>query len=172
MEYETKAQPPEVRTAFDDFLAAFEQFKQANDDRLAQLERRSADVVTEEKVDRINKALDDQKRALDTLLLDASRPSLSIERKAATDRDQVERKSAFDRYVRKGDAAALDALELKTTSFSAGSCWRRLRRSAPSPRCARSAETCTASPSPPPAPPPAGSPRPTRGRRPTRRRSP
>jgi HK97 family phage major capsid protein len=121
MEYETKTATPEIKSAFDDFMSAFEQFKQANDDRLSQLERRSADAVTEEKVDRINKALDDQKRALDTLLLDASRPSLSIERKAATDRDQVERKSAFDRYARKGDAAALDALELKTTSFSAGS---------------------------------------------------
>ncbi|MBL6853134.1 MAG: phage major capsid protein [Alphaproteobacteria bacterium] len=121
MEYETKtATTPEIKSAFDDFLAAFEQFKQANDDRLTQLERRSADVVTEEKVDRINKALDDQKRALDTLLLDASRPSLSTERKAATDRDQLERKSAFDRYVRKGDATALDQLELKT-AFSAGS---------------------------------------------------
>ena len=59
MEYETKTATPEIKSAFDDFLSAFEQFKQANDDRLTQLERRSADVVTEEKVDRINKALDD-----------------------------------------------------------------------------------------------------------------
>src|SRR3569832_2093423 len=121
MEYETKAATPEIKSAFDDFLSAFEQFKQANDDRLTQLERRSADVVTEEKVDRINKALDDQPRALDTLLLDAARPPLRLDRKAATDLDARERKSAFDRHVRKGDAAARDALELKTTSFSAGS---------------------------------------------------
>jgi HK97 family phage major capsid protein len=122
MEYETKAASPQIRDAFDDFLGAFEQFKSANDERLAALERRSADVVTEDKVDRINKALDEQKSALDRLLLDAARPALGGERKAAPDRDAIERKSAFDRYVRKGDAAGLDALELKTTaSFSAGS---------------------------------------------------
>src|SRR5262249_8384030 len=107
---------PEIKSAFDDFLGAFEQFKAANDERLTQLERRSADVVTEEKVDRINQALDQQKRALDALLLDAARPALGGERKAATDRDALERKQAFDRYVRKGDSAGLDSLELKAMS--------------------------------------------------------
>jgi HK97 family phage major capsid protein len=111
-----------MRDAFDDFLRAFEQFKGANDERLGALERRSSDVVTEEKVDRINKALDEQKRALDALTLEAARPSLSGERKAAgtTDRDLIERKAAFDRYVRKGDAGGLDAFEMKS-AFSAGS---------------------------------------------------
>jgi HK97 family phage major capsid protein len=123
MEYETKAASPEIRGAYDDVMTAFEQFKAANDERLAQLERRSSDIVTEEKVDRINKALDEQKRVLDTLVLDASRPALGLHAKTAiTDRDVLERKQAFDRYVRKGDANGLDALELKTTaSFSAGS---------------------------------------------------
>ncbi|MEJ1967098.1 MAG: phage major capsid protein [Rhizomicrobium sp.] len=120
MDYETKAASPEVKDAFDDFLRAFESFKGANDERLAALERRSGDVVTEEKVDRIDKALVEQKRALDALLLDAARPALSGERKPAPDRDALERKSAFDRYVRKGDAGGLDALELKS-AFSAGS---------------------------------------------------
>ncbi len=121
MDYETKAQTPEIKDAFDDFLRAFEQFKDANDGRLAALEKRSADVVTEDKVDRINKALDEQKRALDQVLLESARPQLSLDRKQANDRDVLERKSAFDRYVRKGDTAALDALELKTAAFSAGS---------------------------------------------------
>jgi len=121
MDYETKAATPEIKDAFDDFLRAFAEFKNANDDRLAALERRSADVVTDEKVDRINKALDEQKRALDTLTLEAGRPALGTERKSHTDRDALERKSAFDRYVRKGDTSSLDALELKTAAFSAGS---------------------------------------------------
>ena len=120
MDYETKTATPEIKDAFDDFLRAFTEFKTANDDRLAALERRSGDVVTEEKVDRINKALDDQKRALDALTLEAGRPALGAERKQHTDRDALERKSAFDRYVRKGDAGGLDALELKS-AFSAGS---------------------------------------------------
>lgn len=120
MDYETKAATPEIKDAFDDFLRAFTEFKSANDDRLAALERRSADVVADEKVDRINKALDEQKRALDALTLEAGRPALGAERKSHTDRDVQERKSAFDRYVRKGDAGGLDALEMKS-AFSAGS---------------------------------------------------
>ena len=119
MDYETKAATPEIKDAFDDFLRAFESFKGANDERLAALERRSGDVVTDEKVDRINKALDEQKRALDDLTLAATRPALGGNERKATDRDAFERKAAFDRYVRKGDAAGLDTLELK--ALSAGS---------------------------------------------------
>ena len=119
MDYETKAATPEIRDAFDDFLRAFESFKGANDERLAALERRSGDVVTEEKVDRINKALDDQKRALDALTLDAARPSLGGGERKSTDRDAIERKAAFDRYVRKGETHGLNGLELK--ALSAGS---------------------------------------------------
>ena len=40
-----------------------------------------ADVVTDEKVDRINAALDEQKRALDELTLAAARPALGGEYK-------------------------------------------------------------------------------------------
>ena len=47
-------------STYDDVLNAFEAFKDANDDRLDQIEKRmSADVVTTEKVERINKALDE-----------------------------------------------------------------------------------------------------------------
>jgi len=114
MELETKAVTPEVKDAFDDFLRAFDSFKSANDERLAALERRSADVVTDEKVERINRALDEHKRVLDDLTLAAARSALGGEKKSP--RETLERKSAFDRYVRKGDTAGLDALELKAMS--------------------------------------------------------
>lgn len=117
MELETKAaETREIKEAFTDFLRAFESFKEANDERLTQIERRSADVVTEEKVDRINRALDEQKRALDELTLQAARPSLGGETKSAPDRGARERKIAFDRYMRKGDASGFDALEMKSLS--------------------------------------------------------
>jgi len=112
MELETKAASPEIKDAFDEFLSAFEAFKSANDERLTQLERRSADVVSEEKVERINRALDEQKRALDELTLAASRPVLAAEKKAAP--QAREAKCAFERYVRAGDASGL--LELKAMS--------------------------------------------------------
>ena len=117
MELESKAlQTPEVKDAFDEFLRAFESFKAANDERLGQLEARS-DVITEEKVDRINRALDEQKRVLDELTLASARPAIAGERKSAP--AAREKKAAFERYIRKGDAGGLDALELK--AMSAGS---------------------------------------------------
>jgi HK97 family phage major capsid protein len=116
MDLETKAITPDIKNVFDDFLAAFEAFKQANDERLAELETRSAphsaDVVTEEKVDRINRALDEHKRVLDDLALNAARPAVGGEKKAAP--QAREQKAAFERYVRAGDASGL--FELKAMS--------------------------------------------------------
>jgi len=121
MDLETKAGDAgasrEIREAFDDFLRAFDSFKDANDERLAALEKRSTDVVADEKVERINRALDEQKRVLDELTLAAQRPALGLERAAQP--QTRERKQAFDRYVRRGDAGGLDALEVK--ALSAGS---------------------------------------------------
>ena len=59
MELETKAVEHglEIKQAFDEFLSGFESFKQANDERLKGLERRSADVLREGKVARIDAAL-------------------------------------------------------------------------------------------------------------------
>jgi len=121
MNLETKAINPEIKDAFDDFLSAFDAFKQANDERLNELETRSADVVTEEKVDRINRALDEQKRLIDDLTLAAARPSLAGngERKAAP--QAREAKAAFERYIRQGDSSALEALELKAMSAGTAS---------------------------------------------------
>ena len=124
MELETKtidtaANNREITQAFDEFLRAFDAFKGANDERLAALEKRSADVVTDEKVDRINRALDEQKRALDELTLAAQRPAIAGERKAVPYQVR-ERKQAFDRYVRRGDAGGLDALEVKALSAGSG----------------------------------------------------
>jgi HK97 family phage major capsid protein len=123
MELETKAletrdaaQSREIKDAFGEFLRVFESFKEANDERLAQIEKRSADIVTEEKVERINKALDTQKRTLDELMLSAARPAFGGETKATNDRATRERKTAFDTYVRKGDASGFHSLELKAMS--------------------------------------------------------
>src|SRR4051812_24760258 len=109
MELETKAveHTVEIKQAFEDFLGGFEAFKQANDERLKGLERRSADVLSEEKVARIDTALSETKQKLDTLMLAQGRPQLGGERKAF-DPALMQRKQAFDRYVRKGDAADIE----------------------------------------------------------------
>jgi HK97 family phage major capsid protein len=117
MELESKAVEShgdfEVKQAFDEFMRGFDAFKQSNDQRLKDLEKRSGDVLTEEKVDRINAALETQKQKLDALALAAARPALGGERKAFDPRT-AERKQAFDRYVRKGEGDG--TLEIKAMS--------------------------------------------------------
>lgn len=112
---ETKALGDDVSGAFDEFMHAFEAFKEANDDRLGQLEKRMAsDVLTVEKVDRISRSMDEQKRALDQLTLKNSRPPLGRDRPGLA--QPSEHKTAFDAYVRRGDERALNQLEAKAMS--------------------------------------------------------
>ena len=94
----------------DDMLSAFEAFKDANDERRAQIEKRmGADVVTSDKVDRINKAVDE-------LILKSRRPALSAEKVV----EPSEHKRAFESYIRKGEAHGLSAIEAKAMSVGSG----------------------------------------------------
>jgi HK97 family phage major capsid protein len=94
-------------------MTAFEAFKQANDERLGEIERRmSADAVTVDKVERIN-------RALDELTLKSRRPQLGADTPDALPAHRREHKAAFEAYVRKGETGTLATLEAK--SLSAGS---------------------------------------------------
>jgi HK97 family phage major capsid protein len=122
MELESKAfghdNGLEVKKAFEDFLAGFEAFKQGNDERLKGLEKRGGDVLLDEKVSRINQALENQQRHLDGLMLEAARPALGGERKLSDPRS-IERKHAFDAYVRSGATAGL--FEVKAMSEGSNS---------------------------------------------------
>ncbi|MEO0618816.1 MAG: phage major capsid protein [Pseudomonadota bacterium] len=103
--YETKAgTAQDVAEGFDEFMRAFEAFKEANDARLDEVEQRmSADVVTREKLDRIS----------DALTLKAARPSFSS---GGVTQAACEHKTAFDGYVRHGETATLRGLEGKALS--------------------------------------------------------
>jgi HK97 family phage major capsid protein len=103
----------------DDLNRAFSAFKEANDERLTQIETRmSADVVTEEKLTRIDQALDETKSRLDRLALDLARPRIGGA--APEDHSAREHKSAFNLYVRSGEAGGLKALEAKAMSRTSG----------------------------------------------------
>ena len=107
----------DLKNAFEDFLGAFDTFKQANDDRLGELERKlSADVITEEKVARISDALDGQKRLLDRLVLKGHRPEIGPSTSSGRALDASEHKAAFESYVRTGEIAGLKRLEAKAVS--------------------------------------------------------
>jgi HK97 family phage major capsid protein len=118
--WENKAARPaasDLGDTYDALLRGFEAFKETNDERLDQLERRMSDCLTEEKLDRINRALDDYKRSVDEMALKAARP----QRGGAAPKAGAasEHKSAFDGYMRRGEAQNLRALEEK--ALSAGS---------------------------------------------------
>lgn len=118
---ETKHLPgPEVTAAFEEFMTAFEAFKDANDQRLGELERRGVDAVTTDKVERINAALDTQKALIDELVLKARRPALGGAGDLISDLAAREHKAAFDSYVRTGEAAGLKRLEAKALSAGVG----------------------------------------------------
>ena len=106
----------DLNSAFDDFMRTFEAYKDTNDERLQQIEKRSSDVLADEKMARLDRALDDAKRVVDHLALKAQRPQLGQSPiRSSADR---EHKSAFDAYIRKGDASALLRVEAKALSAS------------------------------------------------------
>ncbi|MBD8906830.1 phage major capsid protein [Methylorubrum zatmanii] len=129
MRFETKAPAgmPENKAAMlgadpvlDEFARAFEAFKETNDTRLAEIEHRlTADVVTEEKLARIDAALDHAKTRLDRISLDRARPPLGGG-EPVRDASATEHKAAFDLYVRAGESAGLKRLEEKALSAGAG----------------------------------------------------
>jgi HK97 family phage major capsid protein len=107
------------RDDYDELRATFEEFKSANDERLAKIERKRGDVLLDDKVDRINAALDLQTKRMDDLALRQARPALVGRGRIVTDAASREHKSAFDAYVRGGETSALRQLETK--AMSAGS---------------------------------------------------
>ncbi|HEY8580003.1 MAG TPA: phage major capsid protein, partial [Beijerinckiaceae bacterium] len=102
-----------------DVQRVFAAFRETNDERLAQIERRlSADVVTEEKLARIDRALDETKQRIDLEILRRARPAKSGE--AEDDPQGREHKAAFRSYMRTGDAGELAAFERKALSAGSG----------------------------------------------------
>lgn len=112
-----KAVSDTVAGAFDDFMEAFEAFRETNDRRLDEIDRKMAgDVVTREKLERIDKAIDASQKRLDELLLKQARPQLS--RQGAATLDELEHKQAFEAYIRRGDESGLRELEAKAMSIA------------------------------------------------------
>ncbi len=97
---------------------AWEQFKQVNDARLAEIERKgSADPLYEEHLSNISNVLDNQKQRMDSLETAISRPAKGAAEHKAGDVPYVsEYKTAFCTYLRKGMDAGLEAFEAKTLS--------------------------------------------------------
>jgi len=110
---------PDLGYALDDLLRAFETYKEENDRRLADVETRgAADPLTTDKLDRLDRVLDDHKRRIDEMTLKAARPPLGVG--ASRPHATREHKAAFDAYVRKGESSGLLDLEGKALSVGSG----------------------------------------------------
>jgi len=107
MKKEVKAAPADGAEAL---MRAFEEFKAANDARLEAIENKRADVLLEEKVDRIDRALAETKSLVEKAALAGRRPVL------AADPAVSEHKSAWSAYLRRGDAGPLTQFETKALS--------------------------------------------------------
>ena len=114
---ETKSMSSDA--VIDEMHRIFGAFRDTNDERLTQIERRlSSDVVTEEKLTRIDAALDEARKRMDRMLVEKSRPPL-----AGETRDEPmarEHKAAFRAYMRSGEAAGLKVIEEKALSAGSG----------------------------------------------------
>ena len=115
---ETKAVSgaPGAHEVVREMMVAFEAFKEANDQRVAQVEKKAADVLLEEKVARIDQAVSQAQARLDRLASEARRPVLGGG-EAAVVASAPEAKAAWDGYMKAGQVAGL---ELKAGLSSGG----------------------------------------------------
>jgi HK97 family phage major capsid protein len=108
----------DINAQYDDLIRAFAAFKESNEERVGQIERRMGpDVVTTDRLARIEDAMDAHRRAVDELALKAQRPHLSgVVRSGAS----LQHKAAFEGYIRSGESRSLRALEEKALSVASG----------------------------------------------------
>lgn len=98
-----------LKDAQADFARTFASFKSANDERLSALESKSSDILMDEKVSRLNTALDAQSKQIENLSLTLSAPMVQQGVRS-------EAKSAWSSFIRTGDAQGLSDLEGKSLS--------------------------------------------------------
>ncbi|MCF8473084.1 MAG: phage major capsid protein [Emcibacter sp.] len=104
----------ETKEALENLTRSFENFKSANDERLADIESKGqTDVLTEEKLTRMNKELDELSLKANRLHAASHRPNLSLKE----DQDMVQleqKKHFFNGFIRKGHEQKLDQKALST----------------------------------------------------------
>lgn len=91
----------------------FEQFKASHEEELKGIRKNFADVVTTEKVDRINAQITDLTKALDAVNIALAAAKIGAGGGSETDPAKAEHKAAFEKFFRKGADAGLRDLEVK-----------------------------------------------------------
>ncbi|MES2905720.1 MAG: phage major capsid protein [Pseudomonadota bacterium] len=105
-----------MNDSFETFMHSFENYKEANDRRLHEIEcKGGADIITTEKLNRLSDELDRQKQRYDALTLKAQRPRMDGAPKIVS-----EQKAAFDSYMRRGDVGNLESKSLSVGTNADG----------------------------------------------------
>ena len=98
---------------------AWEQFKQVNENRLNDIERKGhADSLHDGQLQRINDALDQYKNRLDRMETVQARPAREMKSRSFAGPDHSEYKAAFNSYLRKGVDTGLINIQSKSLSDS------------------------------------------------------
>ena len=117
---ETKAIDPASIAIHETLMRGLEEYRAANDQRLERLEKsRGVDVLTEEKLARLDQFMDETQRQLSDLQSKSRRPALEGTTNAFDSAGDAHRK-AFDSYLRSGESSGLKALESKALSSGSG----------------------------------------------------
>lgn len=94
--FETKAGiPADAAVTHAELMRAFDEFKEANDQKLS--EKRSVDVLLEEKIERLDSVIAAQTQRLEAIELKQARPAIGSEPRATEPANQpaIEHKAAF-----------------------------------------------------------------------------
>ncbi len=103
----------EINEKIDQIGNAWEHFKQVNDERLKQIEKKgSADAMIMEELNKINNSIDEQKSKLEMLEVSMSRPSFENKSSSFTV-ENLEHKKALNNYLKKGIEVDLANYESK-----------------------------------------------------------
>jgi len=104
----------EVKAAMELLNKTFGEFKDANDARIKGIEQKFDDVVTNEKVDRINSAVGTLQQAFDDMSAKLASARLGGGSGSELTAEAKAHKEAFDKWFRRGDASAdLKELQVK-----------------------------------------------------------
>ncbi|MEM9286313.1 MAG: phage major capsid protein [Pseudomonadota bacterium] len=117
MTLETKHQSVEEKAASQDLLHTFEVFKAENDARLEAIEKRGvSDPLQDQKIRRLEAAMNEQKTALDRVAINALRHDAS----GSDAPEALEQKRAFDQYMRAGILSAPEEKSLSSGTDADG----------------------------------------------------
>ena len=108
----------EIKELIEQQGKAWDEYRKANDARLAEIEPKgAADPHIEEKTKKLNDALDDIAARLGEIEKKMARPSDGFADAPQSER-QREYKAAFHRYITKGDLTGFDELRAKDVQIS------------------------------------------------------